>query len=79
MRKKIIRDEIFLLLSIHWIQNLLWKQEMLKENTVQVSRPQKCLFMHMHEWSSFQNKSQILVPFSFQPKKSQQFKHWLLV
>lgn len=50
-----------------------------KENIVQVSQPQKCLFMHMHEWSSFQNKSQILVPLSFQPKKSQQFKHWLLV
>lgn len=28
MRKKIIWDEIFLrLLSILWIQNLLWKQE----------------------------------------------------
>lgn len=50
----------------------------LTKNFVQVSRPQKCLFMHMHEWSSFQNKSQILVPLSFQPKKSQQFKHWSL-
>lgn len=48
--KKLKTDEIFLLLlSIHWTQNLLWKQEVFKENIVQVSRPQKCVFMHMHE------------------------------
>lgn len=34
---------------------------MFKQNILQVSWPQKRLFIRMHEQSSFQNKSQILV------------------